>query len=76
MGYQTNTETENKKDSSLENVSEINRESGFITAEDILKNCASPEDAINEIEEMLDENDINISTKKENKPRKKKLQQL
>ena len=37
MGYQTNTETENKKDSSLENVSEINRESGFITAEDILK---------------------------------------
>ena len=71
MSYQTNTElSENKKNSQIENVNNLSSE-GFITAEDILKNVSNPEDSINEIEEMLDVNDVNISTKRK---RQKKQQ--
>ena len=65
MGYQENeTITEEKKDSSLNAVSSIGSNQGYITADDILKNCANPEDVINDLDELLVDGNISVSTKK------------
>ena len=65
MGYQENeTITEEKKDSSLNAVSSIGSNQGYITADDILKNCANPEDVINDLDELLVDGNISVSSKK------------
>ena len=65
MAFQENeTITDEKKESNLASVSDIGTTQGFITADDILKNCASPEDAINDLEDMLDHSNISIASKK------------
>ena len=65
MSYQeTDAIIGEKKAGNLNTVSELGSSQGFITADDILKNCANPEDAIGEIEEILEHSDITITTKK------------
>ena len=64
MAYQDNeTITEDKK-TDLNSVASIGTNQGYITADDILKNCRNPEDSINEIEDLMDESNISITTKK------------
>ena len=48
MAFDTNTEkTEGiSKSNDLNSVQELNSSQGFITADDILKNCSNPEDVI------------------------------
>ena len=65
MAFQeSETITESKKHDGLTAVSGVGSEQGYITADDILKNCATPEDSINELEEMMDDENVSISTKK------------
>ena len=65
MSYQENdTMIVEKKTNNLAAVSDIGGSQGFITADDILKNCATPEDSINDIEDILEHSDITITTKK------------
>ena len=72
MAYQQNdTIIEEKKSSNLGAVADINSEQGYITAEDILKNCNTPEESINDLENVLDGNNISISTKKKRTRSKK-----
>ena len=52
MSYQNDTqETTDKND--IAQVTEIGKENGYITSEDILKNCNKPEDSINELDSIL-----------------------
>ena len=60
MGFETNNEKteELNKSNNLGAVSGITSNQGFLTADDILKNCSNPEDVINDIDDLLVENNI------------------
>ncbi len=66
MGFETNNEKteELNKSNNLGAVSGITSNQGFLTADDILKNCSNPEDVINDIDDLLVENNIQITNKK------------
>ena len=65
MSFQeSGTITEGKKHTGLNAVADVGSNQGYITADDILKNCTAPEDSINELEEILDHENVSIATKK------------
>ena len=73
MAFQSNSTdiTEEKKDDNIQNISELAGSQGYITADDILKSCASPEDSIDELDSVLEDKSAAIVTKKKRGRQKK-----
>jgi RNA polymerase primary sigma factor len=73
MAFQTNSPdlTEEKKDNNIQDVSDLAGSQGYLTADDILKNCARPEDSIDDLDRMLEDKSAAIVTKKKRGRQKK-----